>query len=394
MASPTPALSFERFVIGSGNTVAAFAARRVAESPGRHYNPLVVTAPAGCGKSHLLQAIAHLARRIDPRLAVRLESADQLADRVSASVAAGLSDHVRAAGGDAEIWLVDDFHEIVGRPRTQREMVTMVDAALAAGWQVVVATATPLAELAELDPVLAERLSRGLNVEIAPPDQALRADLVRAAASELGHSLEDAVVQAMSRLPLESGVAVRSAAQRVVAAIEIEGREVGPAQLPGLLGLEPSPAVPREDEFSGFVADVSSALAAVVETSPWRRRIADAILRWGGEGFRTRRLEAALEADTAPDVDALLGGFARDVARLRELAAGGATAGDGAILRDPDRVAELEALVAGPTPGNRGAPSQPRTAGPGDDTDVWFLDSSRFVWRWVSVEERVIEEPR
>src|SRR5690606_23951550 len=67
-----------------------------------------------------------------------------------------------------------------------------------------------------------------------------------------------------------------------------------------------------------FLTDISLTLETVVETAPWRRRIGEAILRWEAEGIPTSRLEHALEADTPPDVDAILDAFARDASRLLE----------------------------------------------------------------------------
>ncbi|MBW3629737.1 MAG: ATP-binding protein, partial [Gemmatimonadetes bacterium] len=84
-----PELVFARFVIGAENLLAATAARRVAESPGRSYNPLVVIGAGGAGKTHLLTAIGHLARATDPDAAVQYESADRFVDRLTASIAEG-----------------------------------------------------------------------------------------------------------------------------------------------------------------------------------------------------------------------------------------------------------------------------------------------------------------
>ena len=150
---------------------------------------------------------------------------------------------------------------------------------------------------------------------------------------------------------------------------------------------EPEPA----DEFSAFLSDIAVTVEQLVETDPWRRRVAEAILRAEGEGFRTRRLETALEADSAPDVDGLLAGYHHDLERLqaiaaelRELDSDGANS---AVLRDPDRVAEAEALLVSA----RAAAERSRPAPP--PVDRWyFANAEKVAWSWLALEDRLIEE--
>jgi chromosomal replication initiation ATPase DnaA len=101
------------------------------------------------------------------------------------------------------------------------------------------------------------------------------------------------------------------------------------------------------DEFGSFLSEISSALARQVEA--WRGRVAEAVMRWEGEGYRTTRLQRLLDGETPVDPDAALRDFEEDIEHLRLLQAEAqeldpALAGL-PVFRDPDRVEEARLEV-------------------------------------------------
>ena len=74
VAPPAPVLSarytFDQFVIGKSNDVAAAAAHAVSQAPGKVYNPLFIYGVSGVGKTHLMQAVAHELLGRNPTLRV------------------------------------------------------------------------------------------------------------------------------------------------------------------------------------------------------------------------------------------------------------------------------------------------------------------------------------
>ncbi|MFM7829865.1 MAG: DnaA ATPase domain-containing protein, partial [Actinomycetota bacterium] len=66
-----PRYTFDTFVKGASNQFSLAAAMRVAETPGRSYNPLFIYGSAGLGKTHLLHAIGDYVHENYPDLEVR-----------------------------------------------------------------------------------------------------------------------------------------------------------------------------------------------------------------------------------------------------------------------------------------------------------------------------------
>src|SRR2546426_1427332 len=89
-AVPTTPLNerytFQTFVIGKSNELAAAAAHAVAEAPGKTYNPLFIYGATGLGKTHLMQAIAHAVLKKYPGTRVHYFGAEQVINEVIESI--------------------------------------------------------------------------------------------------------------------------------------------------------------------------------------------------------------------------------------------------------------------------------------------------------------------
>lgn len=390
-APQDPRFTFDSFVVGPDNRMAAAAARRAAESPRTAYNPLFIHGVAGAGKTHLLRAVGTLAATLQPDMHVVYLTADQLVDRVSAAVGAGAVEALRDELLDADLLLLDEAHQLAGRARTQEELVSLWDE-LEQRAQIVVAAEGASPELPGVDDALRACFTRGLAVDLPPADAEARTEIARNAARQRGIELAPSAAEQIARLPVDGAAGLIAAVERVGAAQAERGEALMDEELAAVAQPE-APAAPG-DEFSSFLFDISATVEEIVETAPWRRKLAEAILRWEGEGMRTRRLEEALEADTAPDLDGLLEGFALDVARLREVAAelGGlkAEAAKSPVLADPERVSEAEALLVSARAAAERKAEEVAKARP--QVDRWYFNAEKTVLDWLALDDRLIEE--
>ncbi|MEE8360748.1 MAG: DnaA/Hda family protein [Gemmatimonadales bacterium] len=377
-----PYFRFDSLVVGAANRLAATAARSVAESPGAGYNPLFVYADPGLGKTHLLMAIGHLALEINPNLRVEYLTLDDFVEAFHTALAAGQGDAYRRHVGEADLLLLDDVQFLAHRREMQAELIRLTDYMQTEERQIVLASDRPPAEIEALDDRLIRRFAGGLIVDIAAPDFETRAAILSRRAQERKATFDRDVVDAVAGLPFSNVRELIGALNRLIALQAVEKTPLGAMEavaflqgekdppthdlpVPVVVAASPPPEVPvsveaaanvrsaasdeaAADEFGSFLSEVVATVSHQVES--WRSRVAEHILRWEGQGYRTARLEALLEEDVPADIDVVLEAYQRDIDRLQELASEAeALASDiagSAVFRDPDQVAAAEDLVA------------------------------------------------
>jgi len=353
---------FENYVVGSANRLAVSAARAVAQAPGAAFNPLFIYSGSGLGKTHLLLAIGHLARQLQPDLKVAYSTVDELVDELNASVASSAVDALRERYQNVNVLLLDDVQFLAGRRETQTEILRLFNGLQRGGRQVVLTSDRPPAEIADLDERLITRFSGGLVVDVGAPDYETRAAIVRVKCDERGAKFEAGVLDELARIPFGNVRELQGALNRLIASQTLGERAVTPHNVREVLGERPEPAGASAaaavaapvrartggSEFSSFLSDLSAVVAQQIE--PWRIRLLEVMSRWREEGFLTAAIERALEGAEEPDVEATVRQYESAVARLQSLARD-AQALDPALaasdlFRDPERLGEAELAVA------------------------------------------------
>ncbi|MDX1568207.1 MAG: DnaA/Hda family protein, partial [Longimicrobiales bacterium] len=317
-------MTFETFVVGPANRLAAAAARRAADSPGTSYNPLFIYSPSGLGKSHILTAIAHHASKVHPEATVVYQTMEGYLDELAEALESGERDRLKEQYAGLDIFLLDDVQFLSGQPEAQELLLRTLDTLSVSGSQIALASDRPPAEIDALDDRLLSRFSGGLIVDIAQPEFETRVAIVRRKAEERGMDLEDGVAEAVARHPFKNVRELGGALNRVFAVQDLEERRVTSDEIPDLLGLakEPSGEEGGGDEFGTFVDELSVDLATTVneQEAPWRVLLRETAQEAEEKGFRTGRLRRLLERDEEPgDVEEVVEGFREDLDRLREI---------------------------------------------------------------------------
>jgi chromosomal replication initiator protein DnaA len=379
-----PRFTFDTFVVGAANRLAVTAGRTVAENPGSAYNPLFIYSGSGLGKTHVLMAIGHAAKALAPQLNIEYLTLDEYVEAFHAAIAAGQGDAFRRRFQNVDALLVDDVQFLTNRKEMQAELLRLTEALQQAGHQIVLASDRPPAEIADLDERLISRFSGGLVVDIGIPDYETRVAILRRKSEERGSTFQPGVLETVAKSEFPNVRELMGALNRIVAYQAVNDTPINAEAARQLLGtttvaaptVASSTAASPADEFSEFLTDVTVTVGKAVEA--WRARVAEAVLRWEGEGYRTGRLEKLLDQETPASVDEAIAAYVQDVDRLKaleaEVAALDPQAAGEKVFHDPDRMDEAESAAArvrdgaAPPPGPSAAfPFDSYIAGPSNE---------------------------
>lgn len=190
-----PRYTFEHFVIGSGNRFAHAAAKAVAESPGRAYNPLFLYGATGLGKTHLMQAIGQELLRRDPHASVVFISSEHFTNQLIDSIAKKSTQRFREKYRKVDVLLIDDIHFLSGKEATQEEFFHTFNALYDSHKQIVVSSDRGPKEILGMEERLVSRFEWGLVTDITPPDQETREAILKNKACEDGVEVPNEVIR-------------------------------------------------------------------------------------------------------------------------------------------------------------------------------------------------------
>ena len=218
--------TFDTFVVGTCNQFAHAAAKAVAETPAKAYNPLFLYGGVGLGKTHLMQAVGHMIKSKWKEMRLAYVSSENFTNEVINSLRYDRMVSFRDKYRNVDVLLMDDIQFIAGKERTQEEFFHTFNALYESQRQVVISSDCPPKEIPGLEERLRSRFAWGLTADLQAPDLETKRAILAKKSESQGVTLPDDVSDFVARKIKSSIRDLEGALTRLIAYSSLTGATV------------------------------------------------------------------------------------------------------------------------------------------------------------------------
>ncbi len=191
---------FSNFVTGRSNGFAWSAAREVSRRPQSPYNPLLIHASTGLGKTHLGQAIGLGLFEANADLRILWNTAETFLTEMIRHIQDKDVPSFKTRYRDTcDVLILDDLQFVKGKTGLQAELCHTLDVLMNRGKQVVLIGNLPERGKNGLDENLESRIFSGLAVTMEPPEYETRLAILNQFVRDCGLAVSQEALAAVAR---------------------------------------------------------------------------------------------------------------------------------------------------------------------------------------------------
>ncbi len=189
-----PKYTFQTFIVGSNNELAAAAASAVAKNPGKSYNPLFIYGGVGLGKTHLMQAIGNEFVFNNPEKRVLYVTSEKFTNEFIQAVRYDKGENFTNLYRNVDILLIDDIQFLAGKEGTQEEFFHTFNSLHQSNKQIVLSSDRLPKDIPAIEERLVSRFEWGMIADVQAPDFETRLAILRSKAKEREYQIDPAVL--------------------------------------------------------------------------------------------------------------------------------------------------------------------------------------------------------
>jgi chromosomal replication initiator protein len=189
-----PKFLFDSFVVGDGNNFAYSAAKAVSQYPGISFNPLFIYGGTGLGKTHLIQAAAHEALKVNKKMRIDYLTCEEFFNMYIESLQNNQLPAFRKRFRKADMLLIDDVQFLANKTKMQEEFFNTFNSLYNDNKQIVLTSDRSPSEIGGLEKRLVSRFDNGLTTDVQPPGLETRMAILRKKQEEQTVKIDDDIL--------------------------------------------------------------------------------------------------------------------------------------------------------------------------------------------------------
>ncbi len=218
--------TFENFVPGENSEYAYNASLAAAKNPGKAYNPILIYGGVGLGKTHLMQSIGNYIYNENPKLKICYIAAESMMNEFYNSISKKTTEEFKKKYRTLDVLLLDDIHFLQDKKGLQEEMFYTFNALYDRNCQMVFTCDRPINELKSIEERLRTRFSRGLNIDLQPPNYETRRAILQNKLSLKGKFIPDDVIDYIAKNVQTNVRDLESCLTKMLAYSELVGKQL------------------------------------------------------------------------------------------------------------------------------------------------------------------------